>query len=164
MLAKLHLTKIRINKVRCIQADQELKRLLSQTPELMNFVLKEGDPGKYLLKTKFIEMPMGSEIPGDCIALDINELEFLFTTVVEYSFYNRHKKKIHAEFTRAENNMMKIVQEFHLPGQFSWHRRSTTHVDVAFMDDYGSIPSSSNEYFGDVTKQELAEVENDETI
>jgi hypothetical protein len=165
MLAKYHSSKLKaLRKSLCIQADQELKRLLIQTPELVNFVLKTGDPGKYLLKTKFIEMPTASEIPSDCIAMEINDLEFLFTTVTRYSFYSRRKKNMQAEFAVAENNMRKMVEQFHLPGNFSWNFGTAQKINFDFMDEYGSIPPSSQGLIGDVNNQDLAEVTENENM
>lgn len=149
VLTKQHSSSVRVlHRSKCIQADQELKNLMSQIPELSNYDLRTGDPGFYLLKTRVIEAPDTTNRALDSTLLDSTELETLFETVVCYSFYKRHKKKMPLRFQEAESEMRKIVEQFHVPGRFSWRTFSSStrpkreKVNTSFMDEYGSSFSS----------------------
>jgi len=134
-----------ISTSKCIRADQEMKERIALVTELPGFDLRTGDPGIALLKYLMSQADPLPEIPGpNSIGFEsIEEATDIFTTITDYFFLTKRRKKLESQFKDAEARMRCLVEYYHLQGQFTWNQgmkkgggKVRTRANTAFFNDY----------------------------
>lgn len=105
-------------------AQEELSSWIDVIPELSNVDLADADPARYLLvqqsKQSKQDFTRGEKV---IVVNSIEDLYELFTTCIQYAFFNRRKKKLSDEFEMAADRMHEIKNRYHLSGRYKRNAR-----------------------------------------
>ena len=129
-----------------------VQALSNEYEELNDFELEFGDPFFYLMRSRSLTKAEMIEKYGEkVVCIELNRLTRLVVVILDYTFLKKYKDRATDDFGHAESQMKRLVEQYKLPGRFSWNafvpkeKKIKSEPDFSFLESYnesgGGLPS-----------------------